>query len=112
MARRKRNPNHSSEKIRYEIVLAPDAVNDLNKLRAFDRRQVRDGLETHLRHQPTPVSKSRIKRLRGLKKPQFRLRIGEDIRVFYDVHESNVEVLAVLSKDQVEEWLEKEGVVE
>jgi mRNA-degrading endonuclease RelE of RelBE toxin-antitoxin system len=112
MARRKRSSNHPSQRVRYEIVLAPDAVNDLNKLHAFDQRLVRDGLETHLRHQPTRVSKSRIKRLRGLKKPQFRLRIGEDIRVFYDVHESNVEVLAVLSKDQVEQWLEKEGVVE
>ncbi len=78
----------------------------------MSQRQVRDGLEKYLRHQPKRVTKSRIKRLRGLKKPQFRLRVGADIRVFYDVHESNVEVLAILSISLVEEWLKKEGVVE
>jgi len=31
--------------------------------------EVRDALERHLRHEPTRVSKSRIKRLRGLSQP-------------------------------------------
>jgi hypothetical protein len=41
---------------------------------------VRDTISRHLRHEPTKVSKSRIKRLRGLSQPQYRLRVG-DIRV-------------------------------
>jgi mRNA interferase RelE/StbE len=41
----------------------------------------------HLRHGPTKLSKSRIKRLRGLEQPQYRLRVGET-RVFYDVTET------------------------
>jgi len=50
-------------------------------LPAHVRAEVRDAIEVHLRHEPTKVSKSRIKRLRGLSQPQFRLRVG-DIRVF------------------------------
>ena len=41
----------------------------------------------------TKRSKSRIKRLRGLRHPQYRLRIDE-IRVFYDVEGDRVEILA------------------
>jgi mRNA-degrading endonuclease RelE of RelBE toxin-antitoxin system len=47
------------------------------------------------------VSKSRIKRLRGLSRPQYRLRIGE-VRVFYDVARNTVEVLAIVSKSEAE----------
>jgi mRNA-degrading endonuclease RelE of RelBE toxin-antitoxin system len=59
-------------------------------------------------HEPTKVSKSRIKRLRGLSQPQYRLRVG-DIRVFYDVTETTVQVLAVIPKAQAQAWLEEEG---
>jgi len=72
------------------------------------RSQVRDALEVHLRHEPTKVSKSRIKRLRGLSRPQYRLRVGE-IRVFYDVKETTVEILAILQKADAQNWLDKEG---
>ena len=58
------------------------------------------GSKTHLRHDPTKVSRSRIKRLRGRERPQYRLCI-EDIRVFYDVVGGTVEVLAIVSKSQV-----------
>jgi mRNA-degrading endonuclease RelE of RelBE toxin-antitoxin system len=77
--------------MRYAIVLAPSAVRELNELPAHHRSAIRDGLERHLRHEPTKVSKSRIKRLRGLSRPQFRLRI-DDTRVFYDVTDKAVEV--------------------
>jgi mRNA-degrading endonuclease RelE of RelBE toxin-antitoxin system len=54
------------------------------------------------------VSKSRIKRQKGLSKPQYRLRVG-DVRVFYDVSEDVVEILAIVAKDDAREWLEKAG---
>lgn len=76
--------------MRFEIVLAPEALEDLNTLRANVRTVVRAAIETHLRYEPRKTSRSRIKRLRGIEKPQFRLRVGE-IRVFYDVSESVVE---------------------
>jgi mRNA interferase RelE/StbE len=58
----------------YEIILAPSAVKELDALRADIKGRVRDAIELHLRHEPTKVSKSRIKRLRGLDRPQYRLR--------------------------------------
>jgi mRNA interferase RelE/StbE len=92
----------------YEIILAPEAANDLKRLNAHLRAEVRDALERHLRHEPTKISKSRIKRLRGLSRPQYRLRVGE-IRVFYDVSKDAVEVLAIVAKSQSEAWLREVG---
>ena len=97
--------------MRYEIIFAPQAVEDVRNLRAHLRSAVRDEIEAHLRHAPTRVSKSRIKRLSGLARPQFRLRIG-DVRVFYDVAESTVEILAVIEKSEAAEWLKREGTPE
>ena len=94
--------------MRFEIVLSPGAAQGLAALRPDVRSGVRNAIELHLRHEPTKVSKSRIKRLRGLDQPQYRLRVGE-IRVFYDVFEETVEVLAVISKEEAEAWLAKEA---
>jgi mRNA-degrading endonuclease RelE of RelBE toxin-antitoxin system len=88
----------------YEIVLAPRAVEDFRRLRAHLRAQVRDAFETHLKHEPTKTSRSRIKRLRGMRQPQFRLRVG-DLRAFYDVSGDTVEVLAIVPKSEADEWL-------
>lgn len=92
----------------FEIVLAPEAGRVLRKLPGHERALVRDTIERHLRHEPTKVSKSRIKRLRGLSQPQYRLRVG-DIRVFYDVTETAVEVLAIIPKAQAQAWLSEKG---
>ena len=82
----------------------PQAVSAFRPLPAYRRAEVRDALERHLRHEPTRVSKSRIKRLRGLSQPQYRLRVGE-VRVFYDVTSEAVEVLAIVTKAEAERWL-------
>ena len=95
--------------MRYELLLAPEVVEDLQHLKANVRAEVADAIERHLRHQPTKTSKSRIKRLRGLSRPQYRLRVGDDIRVFYDVTEATVEVLAVVPKSAADQWLERYG---
>jgi mRNA-degrading endonuclease RelE of RelBE toxin-antitoxin system len=90
--------------MRFEILLAPEALEDLQSLKAFVRAQVRNGIEKHLRHEPRKESRSRIKRLKGLSRPQYRLRVG-DVRVFYDVTEARVEVLAIVDKEGVQKWL-------
>lgn len=90
--------------MRYSIVLAPEAVVDLKGLKAGMRAAVRTAFETHLRHEPRKTSRSRIKRLRGIYRPQHRLRVGE-VRIFYDVSNTTVEVLAIVSKSEAEEWL-------
>jgi len=92
-------------------VLAPEAVEDLRSLKANLKTEVRVALEQHLRHEPGKLSKSRIKRLRGLSKPQFRLRVGE-IRVFYDIAGDTVEVLAIVAKSESEAWLGQFGKAE
>jgi mRNA interferase RelE/StbE len=67
-----------------------------------------NAIERRLRQAPAKVSKSRIKRLRGLSQPQYRLRVG-DVRVFYDVTADTVEILAIVSKAQAGEWAQAIG---
>ncbi len=92
----------------FGIVLAPEAVEDFRRLNARVRPAVRAALETHLRHEPRKTSRSRIKRLRRVSRPQFRLRVGE-VRVFYDVSDSVVEVLAIVAKSEAVSWLMQFG---
>jgi mRNA-degrading endonuclease RelE of RelBE toxin-antitoxin system len=94
--------------MRYEVILAPEAIEDLKRLKAHVRAEVRDAIDRHIRHEPTKTSRSRIKRLRGLSKPQYRLRVGE-VRIFYDVSGLSVEVLAIVAKVGAGAWLEKAG---
>jgi mRNA-degrading endonuclease RelE of RelBE toxin-antitoxin system len=94
--------------MRYEIVLAPEAVDDLNRLKTRVRNEVMDALERHLRYEPAKVSKSRIKRLRGMSRPQYRLRIGE-IRVFNDIEGNMVQILAIVQKSDAASWLQDMG---
>ncbi|MGZ9135185.1 MAG: type II toxin-antitoxin system RelE family toxin [Candidatus Deferrimicrobiaceae bacterium] len=94
--------------MRYEINFAPEAAQDLKRLKAHVRAEVKDALDKHLRHEPAKVSKSRIKRLRGLSHPQYRLMVGE-IRVFYDITGRVVEVLAIVPKSEAASWLEEMG---
>jgi mRNA interferase RelE/StbE len=88
----------------FEVFLTFEAAEDLKRLKARQRAEIRAALETHLRHDPQKVSRSRIKRLRGLSKPKYRLRVGE-VRIFYDVTETTVEVLAIVTKLEADSWL-------
>jgi len=92
----------------FKILLAPEAAQDLKRLKAHMRTTVRNALEAHLRHEPEKTSRSRIKKLRGLRRPQYRLRVDE-IRVFYDVSGSTVEILAIVAKSEAEAWLAQFG---
>ncbi len=92
----------------FEIIFAPEAIRDLEKRRANLRAEVRDAIGRYLRNRPTKTLKARIKRLRGVSRPQFRLRV-RDVRVFYDVVDIEVHVLAIVSKEQAEDWLREVG---
>lgn len=92
----------------FVVILAPEAIEDLETLKVNVRAAVRTALDTHLRHEPTKTSRSRIKRLRGLAHPQYRLRVDE-VRVFYDVTGSIVEVLAIVAKSEADSWLAQFG---
>ena len=95
----------------FAIVLAPEAAEDLRRLTANTRATARSALETHLRREPEKTSRSRIKRLRGMLRPRYRLRVGE-VRVFYDVSGTTVEVLAIVAKSEAESWLAQFGNLE
>src|SRR2546425_10812553 len=94
--------------MRYAIILSPEASEHYHRLRARIRAMVHDALETHLRFEPTKSSRSRIKRLRGMRRPEYRLRV-EEVRVYYDVTEDTVEVLAIIEKSEARAWLEERG---
>ncbi len=97
----------------YEIIFSPQAIDDLKRVSARNRAVLRDAFLIHLRYEPVKISKSRIKRLRGLRRPQYRLRAG-DFRVFYDVDEREglVELLAIAPKSDAAAWLADAGELE
>jgi hypothetical protein len=52
------NAGYTVARIRYEIILAPEAIEDLRRLRANIRAAVRDALETNLRYTPTKPARA------------------------------------------------------
>jgi mRNA-degrading endonuclease RelE of RelBE toxin-antitoxin system len=93
----------------FEIEFKREALAALRKMKSIRAQQVLDAVESHLRHEPERTSRTRIKRLRGKQRAVFRLRAG-DYRVFYDVLEDVVSVVAVLHKDETPEfYAEGEG---
>ena len=93
----------------FDIEFTAQAVRHFKALDARLKTNIRDGIEAHLRHEPTKTSKSRIKRLREMNHPQYRLRLG-DHRVFYDLDGDVVLILAILPKPRVEAWLNEYGI--
>lgn len=98
--------------MRYEIIFSPQAEENIATLKASDRAKAFDAIETYLRYEPEKTSKSRIKRLREMERPQYRLRI-DDLRVFYDISYTDeggtVEVLCIREKSEAMEWLAEYG---
>lgn len=92
----------------YRVVFTDNATEDFKALDARWRATVRDAIRVYLTYEPTKQSKSRIKKLRDLRHPQFRLRVGE-IRIFYDVSGEDVVILAIMSKEKTIQWLEEPG---
>ena len=80
----------------------------MDRLRKYDATQIADAMEKHLAHKPTKESRSRIKRLRGVSDPDYRLRVA-DYRVFYSVREQEgrVDVLRIMHKDETREYYEE-----
>jgi mRNA-degrading endonuclease RelE of RelBE toxin-antitoxin system len=94
--------------MKFEIELTDNARQDYLRLNARWRAIVKKAFETHLRYEPRKESRSRIKRLREVEWPEYRLRI-DDLRVFYQVEENSVQILAIVLKEDAEEWLQTFG---
>jgi mRNA interferase RelE/StbE len=97
--------------MRHEIVLAPEAVEDFKRLDAHRRALVRAAIEKHLRREPVKLGRSRIKRLRGIRRPGYRLRV-EEVRVLYDVTGPVVQILAIVPQTQASDWLAESAEAE
>jgi mRNA-degrading endonuclease RelE of RelBE toxin-antitoxin system len=95
--------------MRYEVLLTDTAKTHYRGLDARGRSLIKQGLKDHLTYEPMKLSRSRIKRLRELEHPEYRLRL-DPYRVFYDVSGETVVVLAIVPKDETAEWLEEYGV--
>lgn len=93
----------------YRIVFTENAIDDFNSLDARWKAMVRDAIRVHLTHEPTKQSRSRLKRLRDFRHPQFRLMVGA-IRVFYDVVGTDIVIMAIMSKEKTIQWLKEHGV--
>jgi len=94
----------------FRVLFTPDAARQLRRLRAADRANIAGQCLRMLSVNPTLVSGSRVKRLRGDVFPPYRLRV-DDSRVFYDVDDASLTVMVygVVSKAQADEWLDAFG---
>jgi len=90
----------------FDIECKAEAVAALRKIKSFWARQILDAIESHLRLEPERTTRTTIKRLRGKQQATFRLRV-RDYRVFYDVLENVVSVVAVLHKDETPKFHEQ-----
>ncbi len=91
----------------FEIEVTEQAESDLDGIRRFYRNQILDAISRYLRHGPQRISRSRIRRLRSVDSPEYRLRVG-DFRVFDDADEAEprVTILRVVSKEEALRYLE------
>lgn len=94
--------------MKHRIVLTQNAIDDFERLDARTKAIIRDAIKVHLTYEPRKESKSRIKRLRDLRHPEYRLRVDE-MRVFYDVIDNDVVILAIVAKEQSNPWLAVHG---
>jgi mRNA-degrading endonuclease RelE of RelBE toxin-antitoxin system len=82
----------------YNIVLTPEAIDDLAFFRKFDQVRIVAALEAQLAHEPTTETRNR-KRLRPNNLAEWVLRV-DMFRIFYDVvsADATVKVIAVGQK--------------
>jgi mRNA-degrading endonuclease RelE of RelBE toxin-antitoxin system len=99
--------------MKYQVVIAKSAQEDFKRLDARWRSSLKEAMRIHLENAPKQESKSRIKRLKGIRQPQYRLRVDR-LRVFYDVNDEQgrVEVLGFVMKPEAAKWLQEHGVPE
>ncbi len=83
----------------FEIGLTPEASEDLDSVKSYDKKRILNAIHQQLPHQALDEARNR-KRLRPNPLAEWELRVG-NFRVFYNVDEENnkVKVLAVGYKE-------------
>lgn len=69
----------------YEIEFTPEALEDLRSFRKFEQNEIIDGIEAHLKYEPTKETRQR-KQMRPNDIAGWELRLGK-FRVFYKVED-------------------------
>ena len=97
--------------MKYKVIIAQSAQESFKNLDAWWRSSIKKAMRKYLENAPKQESRSKIKRLRGLRQPQYRLRVDR-MRVFYDVNDkkNRVEVLGFVMKPETSQWLKEHGV--
>lgn len=72
----------------YAVELTPEARGDVAALQKHEQKQVLDGIEEQLKHEPAVETRNR-KRLRPNVVAEWELRLGR-FRVFYNVHHDSL----------------------
>ncbi len=81
----------------FRIELTPEAADDLQSMRTFDARRVVAAMESQLMHEPTRETRNR-KQLRPNELAEWELRV-DVFRVFYDITDEVIKVVAIGLKD-------------
>jgi len=76
----------------FRVEYQPEAVVELNRLRAFDRARILDAIERHITEAPAAVGGSKKRLDLGSGNVIHQLRVGE-YRIFYDVDEAERQVI-------------------
>jgi len=80
------------------VVLSPDAGRQFRRLRAIERARLRDAMEARLGKEGALVqTRNRFRLRRPSEMAEFELRVGE-LRVFYRVARTQVQVVVIGKK--------------
>mgnify|MGYP002784722257 CR=1 FL=1 len=94
--------------MKFTIHLTDSAIEDLDFFRKKERRVIADGIAEFLTHD-ADVETRRRKRLRPNPLAAWELRLG-DYRVFYEIDDADVKILAVGHKDHNDLYIRGEKV--
>jgi mRNA-degrading endonuclease RelE of RelBE toxin-antitoxin system len=102
------NKQSASHDVNFKIELTRRAVKDLKKLPTDVRKQI---LEESLQLETQPFQfKNKIKRIRGVHFPCYRLRIdfeSDSYRLFYGIEKDIVFVLRIISKKDADKIIQR-----
>ena len=90
---------------KYDVLLSETALRQYKRLSSDMKKRVKSNL-TELKNVPYQARpKADIKKLKGLKRDYYRLRIG-NYRALYVVEEKKVKVAKILPRSNAYDWIE------
>jgi len=94
------------ESKKFNIIFSPAAQRDIERLDLEEALQIARDTKNYLKSSPSPLGKTRIKKLTGFDPPLYRLRSG-DYRAYYRVVSRDVIILAITHKKDSEKYLRR-----